>query len=170
MHQIRQKAIQGLETGDTFTVTRTFTREEVFRFAEISRDYNPIHFDERFTRVKNMNGLICHGLLVAGMVTEIGGQIGWLASGMEFRFMKPVYLGDTVTCTFVIDRIDGRRNSRGTAVFRNQHGEEVLKAVITGIVPGPGERDVMQQMVEEGDPTNKITHHGASDRFRSSDI
>ena len=63
MSHIRKKAIEGLEIGDTFSVSRTFTEQDVVRFADISRDYNPIHFDQRFTKVKNFDGLICHGLL-----------------------------------------------------------------------------------------------------------
>ena len=89
MSHIRKKAIEGLKIGDTFSVSRTFTEQDAIRFADISRDYNPIHFDERFAKVKNFDGLICHGLLIASLVTEIGGQIGWLASGMTFKLKLP---------------------------------------------------------------------------------
>ena len=73
MSCIRRKAIEGLKVGDAFSVKRTFSEEEVIRFAEISRDFNPVHFDERFAKAKNLDACICHGLLVAGMITEIGG-------------------------------------------------------------------------------------------------
>ncbi|MBT8359723.1 MAG: acyl dehydratase, partial [Deltaproteobacteria bacterium] len=95
MSKTRKKAIEGLQSGDSFTVTRTLTEQDMKRFADISKDYNPIHFDDRFAEVKNLNGRICHGLLVASLLTEIGGQLGWLASAMSFQFKKPVYLGDT---------------------------------------------------------------------------
>lgn len=98
MSYIRKKAIAGLTVGDKISVSRTFTEHDVMQFAAISRDYNPIHFEERFTKTKNLDGLICHGLLVASLVTEIGGQIGWLASEMSFTFKKPVYIGDTIDC------------------------------------------------------------------------
>ena len=48
MTGIRPRAAEGLQVGDTFKVSRTFTRDEVMRFADISRDYNPVHFDARF--------------------------------------------------------------------------------------------------------------------------
>ena len=70
MSHIRQKAISGLKIGDSFTIKRTFAEEDMIAFAGITRDYNPIHFDERFAAVKKFNGRICHGLLVAGMLTE----------------------------------------------------------------------------------------------------
>tara|TARA_R110002167_G_scaffold145518_2_gene336489 strand:+ start:2008 stop:2397 length:390 start_codon:yes stop_codon:yes gene_type:complete len=89
---IREQTVRGLKAGDVFTVTRTFTENDTVTFGEISRDMNPIHYDEHFAAAKGFRGKICHGLLVGGMITEVGGQIGWLASGMNFRFRRPVYL------------------------------------------------------------------------------
>ena len=155
MSHIRKKAIEGLKIGDTFSVSRTFSEQDVMQFAEISRDYNPVHYDERFARVKNFDGHICHGLLVASLITEIGGQIGWLASGMAFKFKKPVYFGETIQCEFTITELDERGRAKAEAVFTNERNETVLEAVITGILPGPREKQVMIKMLAEGDPTNR---------------
>ena len=102
MSKIRNKTIQGLALGDKFIVTRRFTEGDTMAFADVTRDYNPIHFEKRFTDVKDFKGRICHGLLVGSILTEIGGQIGWLASEMNFRFKRPAYFGDTIECTFTI--------------------------------------------------------------------
>ncbi len=156
MSEIRQKTIAGLKTGDSFTITRTFTEADMIAFAGITRDYNPVHFDDRFSAVKNFKGRICHGLLVAGMLTEIGGQIGWLASVMNFRFKKPVYFGDTVTCKLTITEIDVKNRARAFAKYQNEAGVVVLEADLEGIVPAAAEQEVLAAMVREGDPTNKI--------------
>ena len=156
MTTIREKTIEGLQIGDRFLTTRTFSREDVNRFAGISRDFNPVHFEQRWTKLKGFTDTVCHGLLVAGMVTEIGGQIGWLASGMDFAFKQPVYVGDTITCRFTITDIDDQGRARAEAVFRNQQDAVVLRAVITGILPGPTERKLLAQMMAEGDPTHQI--------------
>jgi 3-hydroxybutyryl-CoA dehydratase len=156
MSQIRKKTIEGLSAGDTFTVLRRFTEEDVLAFADVTRDYNPIHFDKRFVQTKNFNGRICHGLLVGSILTEIGGQIGWLASEMNFRFKRPVYLGETIECRFTIKEIDGRNRARAEAIYRNQDGIIVLEADLAGILPGSREREVLDTMVAEGDPTNKL--------------
>jgi acyl dehydratase len=158
MSLIRKKAIAGLQTGDKFSVSRTFSEQDVIQFAELSRDYNPIHFDERFSRVKNFDGLICHGLLVASLVTEIGGQIGWLASGMSFAFKKPVYIGDTIKCDLTLLEIDARGRAKAEAVLTNQHHITVLQAVLFGIIPGRQEKQVLTDMMSEGDPTNKVSY------------
>ena len=156
MSEIRKKTIQGLTAGDTFVVSRQFTEDDMLAFADVTRDYNPIHFDKRFADVKNFNGRICHGLLVGSMLTKVGGQIGWLASEMNFRFKRPVYFGDTIVCTFTISEIDERNRARAEVVYRNQDGIVVLEADLAGILPGEPEREVLDAMVAEGDPTNKV--------------
>jgi 3-hydroxybutyryl-CoA dehydratase len=155
MSHIREKTIAGLNPGDSSAVSRTFTEKDTMAFAEISRDYNPVHFDDRFARVKSFRGRICHGLLVAGLVTEIGGQIGRLASEMNFRFRRPVYFGDAIECRLVITEIDDRNRAKAEAVFKNQDGEIVIEASLAGVVPGAPEKQAIAAMVEEGDVTNK---------------
>ena len=135
MSEIRKKTIEGLKVGDTFTVTRTFTENDVKDFAGITQDYNPVHFEGRFAQAKNLSGKICHGLLVGSMVTEIGGQIGWFASKLDFRFRKPVYFGDTITCSLTISCMAGKGLSEAKAVCRNHEGEIVLEAFLKGYVP-----------------------------------
>jgi acyl dehydratase len=153
---MREQAIAGLKVGDSFTVRRTFTEEATVAFAELSLDYNPVHFDERFVKAKNFRGRICHGLLVASMITEIGGQIGWLASGMTFRFKRPVYFGETIECRMTITEVDERNRAKAEATFTNQLHEVVIEATVSGILPGMPERQVMEAMVAEGDLTNKL--------------
>ncbi len=150
MSYIRQKAIAGLKVGDSFTVSRTFTEQDMRGFADVSKDYNPIHFNDQFAELKNFRGRICHGLLVASMLTEIGGQIGWLASGMNFRFRKPVYLADTIECSLTITELDDRYRAKADAVFKNQQDEIVIEAYLTGIIPGPPERRALELIEAEG--------------------
>ncbi len=156
MSEIRQRTIQGLRPGDTFTLSRTFTEELTRTFGDLSRDYNPVHYDRRFAGAKGFGGLICHGLLVGSLLTEVGGQIGWLATGIEFRFVKPVLFGDTVTCDFTLLEVDERGRAQARAVFSNQHGTTVIEASLSGRLPGDAEREILAPMVAEGDPTNKL--------------
>jgi acyl dehydratase len=157
MSYIRNKAIEGLRVGETFSVSRTFTEGDVLRFAEISRDYNPVHFDERFAKVKNFTGPVCQGLLVASLVTEIGGQMGMLASGMDFKFLRPVYFGDTIKCNFTVVEIKDGGRARAEGVFTNEDQATVLLAVVTGFIPGAEEKQVMKAMADEGEPPNKVS-------------
>jgi 3-hydroxybutyryl-CoA dehydratase len=152
----RERAAEGLQVGDLFTTSRTFTDDDIIRFAHISRDYNPVHFDARFAKARNFPAPICHGLLAASLVTELGGQIGWLASSMNFQFKGPVYVGETITCTWVITAIDQDGRAKASATLVKQDGVMVIEAEISGIVPGDAERKVLRDMLSEGDPTNRL--------------
>jgi len=157
MKNFRARAAAGLQVGDSFTISRTFTDEEIDLFARISRDYNPVHFDPVYAEAQNFKAPICHGLLTASLVTEIGGQIGWLASGMNFRFRKPVYPGETITCQWVITEIDQYSRAKASIVISNEEGVTVLEAEIGGVVPGLEKQALLSRMLAEGDPTNAIT-------------
>lgn len=154
MPSFRERAAAGLQVGDAFTISRIFTAEEVVLFAKLSRDYNPVHFDERFAKVRKFKEPICHGLLTASLATEIGGQIGWLASGMNFRFKGPVYIGETISCYWVITAIDERGRSTAQVSITKDDGSSVIEAEITGVLPNPEAQQVLVAMLAEGDPTN----------------
>ena len=156
MAGMRQRAAEGLQVGDTFTISRVFTHEEVALFAKISGDYNPVHFDERFAKARKFRTTICHGLLTAGMVSEIGGQIGWLASMLNFKLKAPVYVGETITCRMVITAIDERGRATAVATMTRDDGTVVIESDMRGVVPGVEERKVIAQMLAEGDPTNGL--------------
>ncbi len=144
MSDIRRKTIEGLKVGDTFTVTRTFMEQDVLDFADMTRDYNPVHFDERFVRAKGLQGRICHGLLVGSLVTEIGGQIGWFASKLDFRFKGPVYPGETITCGLTISALTERGQAEAKAVCRNQEGKIILEAFLKGYIPVGSEISILE--------------------------
>jgi 3-hydroxybutyryl-CoA dehydratase len=157
MKSLRERAAEGLQVGDTFRTSRIFTHNDVIHFAQISRDYNPIHFDVRFAKARNLISPICHGLLVASLVTEIGGQIGWLASGMSFQFKAPVYPGEKITCNWEITAIDQKGRAKALVTITKDGGMTAIEAEIGGIVPGFEERKVLSRMLLEGDKTNGTT-------------
>jgi acyl dehydratase len=153
---IRQRAGEGLSVGDLFTVTRCFSLEDIAFFATLSRDYNPVHCDSHFATLKGMRAPIAHGLLTASLITEIGGQIGWLASGMSFRFKRPVYAGETLICNWVIREIDEQGRAKADISVINGDGVTVLEAEITGVLPNENERKHLIRMLTDGDPTNGV--------------
>lgn len=148
MTDIRRRTVAGLRVGDTFELTRTFTESDVHDFARLTRDHNPVHSSLAFVESKGFKAPICHGLLVGGMITEIGGQMGWLASGMDFRFKKPVYIGDTVVCRCTLTAVDEKNRATAEAVWTNRNGEIVLEATLLGILPDAVEREVLRGLLE----------------------
>ena len=155
-NSIRVRATQGLKEGDSFTYFRKFTEDETLSFGDLTRDYNPVHYDLRWADLKGFKGLICHGLLVGSMICEFGGQVGWLATGMNFKYLKPVYFNDTIHCTITITKIEKSGRAEAEAFFTNQDDEQVCYAGLTGRIPLTQERKLLSQMISENDPTNKL--------------
>ena len=144
MNQILKKTIAGLKVGDTFTVSRTFDEQVMQEFSKMTNNYNPVYSDEKFVKVKNLKGKVCPGLLVGSLVTENGGQIGWLASKLDLRFKKPVYIGDKVTCSLTISCMASKGLTEAKAVCRNQDGQIVLEAFLKGYIPVDQEIQILQ--------------------------
>lgn len=146
MSTLRQKAIEGLEEGDTFEIKRTFSDADIAQFEALSRDHNPVHSDAMYAEAKGFDGVIAHGLLTATLITEIGGQLGWLATSMNLRFKRPVYIGDELTCVWKIMAIDEGNRAQAEVIVTNSRGLAVLLAETTGLIPNDAERKLLASM------------------------
>lgn len=163
----RRRAARGLKAGDSFTVERTLSRTETKAFGSLTRDYNPVHYDPRFAAAHGFPGVICHGLLAGALVCEFGGQVGWLASGMTFKFLRPTYPGDTLTCAVRITSLNARGKARAKVSIVNQRGERVVEAGLSGYLPGTRQKKVLSAMLAEGDPTNPLRGRTGVTRSRT---
>ena len=150
MREWRRWAAEGrLEVGTRFRFSRTFTSDDVEAFGQLTRDDNPVHSEALWYEAKGFREPLCHGLLVGSMLCDPGGQVGWLATGMSFRFLKPTYVGDTVTCEMTIVEVDEKGFARAEAVLSTQRGDVVVTGELTGFVPVDGERELLRDLIEE---------------------
>ena len=98
-----------LRIGDKAELSKAFTEEEVFRFAELSADKNPLHLDKDFGRASIFGQRIVHGMLVASLFSGlIGMQLpgeGSIYLGQTLAFKAPVAIGEQVTATVEIIKI-----------------------------------------------------------------
>jgi 3-hydroxybutyryl-CoA dehydratase len=118
--------------GDTESISKSITEEDVNLYSNISLDTNPVHLDEEYAKQTRFGRRIAHGMLSAGLVSAVlGTKIpgpGAIYTGQTLRFLRPVYLGDTITATATISRYD-REKGRMTlqTVCKNHRGEDVLE-------------------------------------------
>jgi len=157
MSSMRQRAAQGLKAGDVFTITRTFSLSETEAFGDLTLDYNPVHYDPDWAGSKGFSGLILHGLLTAGMVCQVGGQVAWLATRMSFAFRGPVYPGDTITCIVTVLSVDQLGWAKAEAMFTNQDGKVVVTGEMEGQVPAGQGQELLSQRLAQGDPYNRLS-------------
>ena len=144
MSSMDRKPRATLEVGDRGSYTKTITDRDVFRFADASGDYNPLHIDDHYARSSRFGRRIAHGILTAGIIStvlssEIPGQ-GTLFAQLEIKFLKPVYINDTITATAMVEEIISSERVRLLVACLNQHGEDV--AIGNAVVVPPKETKV----------------------------
>ena len=104
------RTIDEFELGMKAEFSHTFTKEETESMAELIADHNPFHYEGEFVRKTRFKKPIVHGLLVGGMISHFGGDLfpgpGCLAEEISFKFLKPVFFGDTIHAVAEITKID----------------------------------------------------------------
>ena len=91
------------------------------------------------------------------MICEFGGQVGWLASGMSFKFIKPVYFEDEITCNVTLLDVQKNGRAKAEASFINQDGLQVAFVELKGRLPIDNEKQYLKQMIQAGDSSNKLS-------------
>lgn len=132
--------IQEIQIGDVSTFTKTVTEADITLYAGLSGDFNPAHVNAVEAEKGMFGRRIAHGMLSAGFIsTVLGTQLpgpGTIYMGQELRFVKPVFIGDTVTavCT-VVERIEEKNRLKLETVVKNQDGENVITGFATVMPP-----------------------------------
>jgi len=104
------REIDKFKVGMRAEFSHTFTKEETEAMAELIQDHNPFHYEGEFIQKTRFKRPIVHGLLVGGMISHFGGDLfpgpGCLAEEISFKFLKPVYFGDTIKAYCEIKVVD----------------------------------------------------------------
>ncbi len=117
------------QAGDTLTVTREVDKYRPYYYAAVSGDFNPIHIDPEFGKMAGLGGNILHGMCTMGFAAEAIAQYLEDPARLKMirvRFSKPVPIGETLTFTVKVARLEGGRIF-GEVAAVNSKGEEVLK-------------------------------------------
>lgn len=134
------KTIDLIRVGDTASFSKTVTETDVVLYAGISGDFNPVHVDAQAAKSSLFGQRIAHGMLSAGFISNVlGTQLpgpGSIYLGQELKFLKPVYIGDTVTAIVTVtERIVEKNRLKLSTVAINQRGETVITGTATVMPP-----------------------------------
>lgn len=131
------------------TTGRTVTEADIVLHAGQTGDFFPHHMDAEWCATQPFERRIAHGTLVMSMAVGMtAGDINPRAMSYGYdrvRFVRPVYIGDTITVRAEITRIsDHRRRPEAlgmvdeTVTVTNQAGEVVLALVHLYVVEKRG--------------------------------
>lgn len=91
------------------SISKTITEQDVHSFAELSGDFNPVHVDKDEAEKSIFKKQIAHGMLVGSLISSVIGMKlpgpGTIYMEQNFTFLKPVFLGDTVTAYVEVDEV-----------------------------------------------------------------
>ena len=95
--------------GDSASISKTFTDDDVLTFANISGDKNPIHLDENYSAKTRFGKRLVHGILTSGLISALLGMElpgpGSIYIKQTLNFRAPVFIGDTITVKVTVTNI-----------------------------------------------------------------
>lgn len=129
--------------------TRRITAEDLAAFAELSGDRHPLHTDPEWAARTRFGRPVLHGpfgiAVFLGFLHDMGlaGESVIALLDTNWRYLKPMYVGDSLQCTLTVTRC--RRTSdphQGVVhrhvVLENQRGEHVQEGTSAVLVRARG--------------------------------
>jgi acyl dehydratase len=125
---------------------RTITEADIIAFAGLSGDYNQIHTDAEYSKQAPFGQRVAHGLLVlsiaSGLAVQTGVMEGTVIAFREidnWKFAKPVYIGDTIVVELAVKETKLLRRIGGGSVLievkvKNQSDDVVMRGNWTALI------------------------------------
>jgi acyl dehydratase len=112
--------------------TLTLTSQHVATFAELTGDYNPLHFDEAFAAGTKFGRLVVQGGLTTGLLHALVAMDmpgpGTVFLSQNWKFTAPVYIDDTITATAEVLSVHASKPVTQLAIrVTRQTGDVVLE-------------------------------------------
>ena len=126
-----KKKFEDIQVGEKVSFGKTITEADVFAFAGITADFNPIHVNAEFAKSSFFGKRVAHGMLTASLInqtlTNLGG-LGTIHLTQTVKFMAPVFIGDTVTILSEVASKEPAKNRLTVkSTVTNQEGKTVLE-------------------------------------------
>jgi acyl dehydratase len=110
----------------------TLTAEHVRAYAEMTGDYNPLHFDEGFASRTKFGKVVVQGGLTTGLLhalvaMDLPGP-GTVFLSQNWKFTAPVFIGDTITAHAEVISVHATKPVTQLKVLvTSQEGETILE-------------------------------------------
>ena len=121
-----------LRRGQSGSFTKTISECDVYGFAGITGDFNSLHINRVAAEIGVFKQRVAHGMLTASLIstaisTDLPGP-GAIYLSQSLRFMKPVFIGDTVTATVEItELVPEKHRVRLRTSCTNERGETLAE-------------------------------------------
>ncbi|XP_069795695.1 hydroxyacyl-thioester dehydratase type 2, mitochondrial-like [Narcine bancroftii] len=96
-----------IKVGERAELSKVFTQSDVFAFAELTGDTNPLHLSTHYAKAHRFEKPVVHGTLVCGLISAVLGtkMPGCILLSQELRFLAPLYADEEVSAIADIIKI-----------------------------------------------------------------
>lgn len=137
--EMRRRDLSGLKIGDFARKSVVITEKMIQKYAELSGDYNALHFDDAFAKETIFGKRIAHGGITASIISGLLGSDlpgnGCAFINQTLQYRKPLYVGDTATGEVIVRKvIPEKKRVLLDSVVYNQFGDIVLEGTALMLV------------------------------------
>lgn len=120
-----------LHIGDTACMEKTISESDVYGFAGITGDFNPVHISKTHAEKSLFGERVAHGMLVGSLFSSVMAMTmpgpGGIYVSQALEFVAPVKMGDTIAATVTVTEKMAKRRVRLECQAHNQKGELVIR-------------------------------------------
>ena len=131
--------IDQLEIGQTATFSKTISEGDIYTFAGITGDLNPVHVDEVYASTTRFGKRIAHGMLTSAFIcTVLGTKLpgtGTIHVSQTLEFKRPTYIGDTIKVHLEVTDINIEKRLVSISCLIYNQNEEVLVSGVSIVKP-----------------------------------
>ena len=102
------------QVGDTFKYEKVFTQDDFNQFAELSKDYNPIHVDPEFSSKTKFGKTVAHGMFLFSHLNkafeEVFSNSGFILIEQSLKFSSPTYTDEHIQIILDLINIETSEN------------------------------------------------------------
>lgn len=95
------KTIKEINVGDLCEELFYIDEKALITYADLTGDYNPIHWNDIYAKQTFFKNRIVHGMLLGGYISKVLGTVlpgeGCIYLKQEMIFLKPVYVNEYIT-------------------------------------------------------------------------
>lgn len=134
------KTFEEIQIGDSASFAKTISESDIYLYAGISGDFNPLHVDEEYAKTTPFKTRIAHGGLASSLLAPVLGMklpgLGTVALEVTQKYRAPVYPGDTVTCSVqVTGKLEKLKAVDMRITWTNQEGKTISKGTCRVLPP-----------------------------------
>lgn len=126
------KSIENIHINDSAYVEKTICESDVYLFAGISTDMNPVHINKEYAKKTIFKQRIVHGLLSSSLISSVIGMKlpgqGTIYISQDLKFLLPVNINDTIRAEVsVVEIIKAKNRVKLKTIVTNQYGKIVIE-------------------------------------------